>query len=255
MSDLAPDVPPPRYEQRGGWKHLICDEPEWLARPAAWGIDVLPEAVRGRKWNLYNAHHYGWLAEFIACPVCRPHVQELFGEDGPHVPTALKMPEGDWRTTRERFQTLYASNHPKGKCDAQPIIRSFGQYQNGVLTHPEFFNRAVDGLMSLVWELDHKDRQSHRQNARTQKERELALELVGPNPFRPVAFAPEWRTDTAVTLARQMYESREFSAMPILADALQDAGCDSEAILAHCRDTALAHVRGCWVIDLVLGKS
>ena len=74
------------------------------------------------------------------------------------------------------------------------------------------------------------------------------------NPFRPVAFSAEWRTDTAVLLARQMYESREFGAMPILADALQDAGCDNPDILDHCRDTTLAHVRGCWVVDLVLGK-
>ena len=79
------------------------------------------------------------------------------------------------------------------------------------------------------------------------------LELVGPNPFRPVAFSPEWRTDTAIALARQMYESRDFGAMPILADALQDAGCDNDDILCHCR-TEQTHVRGCWVVDLVLGK-
>jgi hypothetical protein len=65
---------------------------------------------------------------------------------------------------------------------------------------------------------------------------------------------PSWRTDTAVTLARQMYESRDFSAMPILADALQDAGCDDEHTLNHCRDMHAVHVRGCWVVDLVLGK-
>lgn len=81
----------------------------------------------------------------------------------------------------------------------------------------------------------------------------LLRDIFG-NPFRPVAFAPEWRTDTVVSLAHTMYESREFGAMPILADALQDAGYDHPDILAHCRDTALAHVRGCWVTDLVLGK-
>src|SRR5207249_4417138 len=68
------------------------------------------------------------------------------------------------------------------------------------------------------------------------------------------AFSQGWRTDTAVSLARQMYEAREFGAMPILADALQDASCDSEIVLGHCRDASIAHVRGCWVIDLVLGK-
>jgi hypothetical protein len=73
------------------------------------------------------------------------------------------------------------------------------------------------------------------------------------NPFRPVVFSPQWRTDTAVALARQMYESRDFGAMPILADALQDAVCDSEDILSHCRCDG-PHVRGCWALDLVLGK-
>ena len=74
------------------------------------------------------------------------------------------------------------------------------------------------------------------------------------NPFRLVTFSPEWRTDTAVSLAKQMYESREFSAMPILADALQEAGCDNDDILNHCRQEGV-HVRGCWVVDLVLGKA
>jgi hypothetical protein len=76
---------------------------------------------------------------------------------------------------------------------------------------------------------------------------------VAGNPFRPVEFSPSWRTDTAVVLARQMYESRDFSAMPILADALQDAGCENEDVLNHCRGDG-PHVRGCWVVDLVLGK-
>jgi hypothetical protein len=82
----------------------------------------------------------------------------------------------------------------------------------------------------------------------------LVRDIFG-NPFRPVVFAPEWRTDTAVALARTMYDAREFSAMPILADALQDAGCDNDDILGHCRDTKQVHVRGCWVVDLVLGKA
>ncbi len=81
----------------------------------------------------------------------------------------------------------------------------------------------------------------------------LLRDIFG-NPFRPVAFDPAWRTDTAVSLARQMYEAREFSAMPILADALQDAGCDSDDVLNPCCDSDVTHVRGCWVVDLVLGK-
>lgn len=74
------------------------------------------------------------------------------------------------------------------------------------------------------------------------------------NPFRPVAFDPSWRTSTAVGLAQSMYESRAFDRMPILADALQDAGCTNEDVLSHCRDPKQVHVRGCWVVDLLLGK-
>jgi len=79
------------------------------------------------------------------------------------------------------------------------------------------------------------------------------LRDVFGNPFRPVPYSREWHTSTAVAIAKGMYDSRDFSAMPILADALQDAGCDNSDILDHCRGPG-PHVRGCWVVDLVLGK-
>jgi hypothetical protein len=87
--------------------------------------------------------------------------------------------------------------------------------------------------------------------------KELHLQLfhdLFPNPFRPVAFDLAWRTSTAVGLARTMYDSRDFAAMPILADAIEEAGCESPDVLAHCRGGG-PHVRGCWVVDLVLGKA
>ena len=82
---------------------------------------------------------------------------------------------------------------------------------------------------------------------------DLLRDIFG-NPFHPVGILPEWCTDTVQTLARQTYAERDFSAMPILADALQDAGCDNADILEHCRGLG-PHARGCWVVDLVLGKS
>jgi hypothetical protein len=78
-------------------------------------------------------------------------------------------------------------------------------------------------------------------------------EVAGPT--LPVAFDPNWRTSAAVQLAAMMYDARDFALMPILADALEDAGCDSPDVLAHCREPGAVHVRGCWVVDLVLGKS
>ncbi len=82
----------------------------------------------------------------------------------------------------------------------------------------------------------------------------LIRDIYG-NPFRYIDFDPEWLTETSLALAQTMYDARNFHAMPILADALQDAGCEDAAILDHCRDATGPHVRGCWVVDLVLGKA
>jgi hypothetical protein len=73
------------------------------------------------------------------------------------------------------------------------------------------------------------------------------------NPFRPAAFDPRWRTADVLGLARAVYEDRAFGRLPLLADALMDAGCADEQVIGHCR-SAGPHVRGCWVVDLVLGK-
>ena len=77
---------------------------------------------------------------------------------------------------------------------------------------------------------------------------------VFPPPGTSPAVEPGWLTSTVVALARRMYESRDFSPMPILADALQDAGCADELVLGHCRKAA-PHVRGCWVVDLLMSTA
>ncbi|VTR96103.1 Uncharacterized protein OS=Sorangium cellulosum (strain So ce56) GN=sce5710 PE=4 SV=1 [Gemmata massiliana] len=81
---------------------------------------------------------------------------------------------------------------------------------------------------------------------------DLMRDIFG-NPFGSLEIQLEWLTETVLSLARGIYSDRAFDRMPILADALQDAGCDDEVILAHCRERG-EHARGCWVIDLLLGK-
>jgi hypothetical protein len=76
------------------------------------------------------------------------------------------------------------------------------------------------------------------------------------NPFRPASADPSWLSwnDGALRkLARAIYEGYAFDRLPILADALEDAGCENADLLAHCRGPG-PHVRGCWVVDLLLGK-
>jgi hypothetical protein len=110
------------------------------------------------------------------------------------------------------------------------------------------------GYQDIAWRILQVDRAF-----REKKGELLALFLatlrdIFGNPFRPVALSPDWRTESAVAVARQIYEVRDFAAMPILADALQDAGCENDLILAHCRDPNQVHVRGCWAVDLLLAN-
>lgn len=145
---------------------------------------------------------------------------------------------------------LYANNTAEHACrdvaESEPgIVRADCTALNAAWAIAEYGARPPDhnGLSSVF-------------NAKVQGEQSTqcqALRDIFGNPVRPITFSSEWRTDTATAVARQMYGSREFSAMPILADALQDAGCDSADILNHCRGDG-PHVRGCWVVDLVLGK-
>jgi hypothetical protein len=81
----------------------------------------------------------------------------------------------------------------------------------------------------------------------------LLRDIFG-NPFRPVTLDPAWLTSTAVALANGIYTERAFDRMPILADALEEAGCDNADVLLHCRGDG-PHVKGCWVVDLILGKA
>jgi hypothetical protein len=92
--------------------------------------------------------------------------------------------------------------------------------------------------------------------ASAQKEQVLLLRDMVDNPFRPVALDPAWLVwngGTMLKLAQPVYDEQAFHRLPVLADALEEAGCTDAGILAHCRGPG-PHVRGCWVVDLILGK-
>jgi hypothetical protein len=76
------------------------------------------------------------------------------------------------------------------------------------------------------------------------------------NPFRPVALDPawfRWNDGLVIRLAQAIYDDKNFEDLPVLADALEEAGCTDPEILGHCRGGG-EHVRGCWAVDLILGK-
>jgi hypothetical protein len=85
---------------------------------------------------------------------------------------------------------------------------------------------------------------------------DLMRDVVG-NPYRPSGRNGAWLAwngGTIPKLAAAIYKDRAFERLPVLADALEDAGCTDSAILTHCRGPG-PHARGCWVVDLLLGKS
>jgi hypothetical protein len=82
---------------------------------------------------------------------------------------------------------------------------------------------------------------------------DLLRDLIG-NPFRPVAVASAWLTPTVRALAQGVYEERAFDRLPILADALEEAGCADPDLLGHLRGPG-PHVRGCWAVDLLSAKT
>jgi hypothetical protein len=82
------------------------------------------------------------------------------------------------------------------------------------------------------------------------------LRCIFGNPFQPVTLDSallKWKDGTIVNLAQTVYDDRAFDRLPVLADALEKAGCQAADILRHCRQPG-EHVRGCWVVDLLLGK-
>jgi hypothetical protein len=81
----------------------------------------------------------------------------------------------------------------------------------------------------------------------------LVRDVYGPDPDRRPTLARRHRSGDVVAVARGIYEDHAFDRLPILADALMDAGCTDEGVLDHCRSEG-PHVRGCWVVDLALGK-
>jgi hypothetical protein len=111
--------------------------------------------------------------------------------------------------------------------------------------------RIVETGAEPTWERDRQQRQTLLRRERPIFAR-LLCELLG-NPFRPMLVNPDWLTSTVVSLAEGIYADRSFDRLPILADALQDAGCENDDILDHCRQPG-EHVRGCWVVDLLTGR-
>jgi hypothetical protein len=148
----------------------------------------------------------------------------------------------------------------RGSEDTLRSARFGGRFQPGhpawaVCWSPNEDPRAM-AERALAWVIgctagSRFDVASHEREYQADLLREIAAPL-----YEPVVFDPTWRVwsdATVVRLAQGIYDEHAFEQMPILGDALEEAGCTDATILDHCRKSDM-HVRGCWLLDLVLAK-
>jgi hypothetical protein len=109
------------------------------------------------------------------------------------------------------------------------------------------------GLPRSQWVKSHAGLTNERWVDERRAVADLIRDIFG-NPFRPATIDQAWLNSNVLGLAQAIYEERAFDRMPELADALEAAGCHDADILVHCRQAG-PHVRGCWVVDLILGQS
>jgi hypothetical protein len=151
----------------------------------------------------------------------------------------LRLKRQEWAEEASLSEAAYLY----GYMDQWPLILAESSIAKDVTT--EWVNLAGSGANSKEAEW-----------AEWTAQAALLRDIFGLLPFRPVTIAPAWAAwndGTVVTLAKAIYEDRAFDRLPILADALEEAGCDNAEVLAHCHQPG-EHVRGCWVVDLLLGK-
>jgi hypothetical protein len=243
----------PRYVQLdGGWKTLLLCEEEWLARPDIWAFSLLPEAIQPRKMWAYYSLLLPWLLGRLACPCAR------------EVAALVSLGSEDWLTRTLSEDELRRLQPPPGAvhqalgrcraacqrpaCAVREFLRRWSMWVRGMLAHGEWLN----AWHSLPSSLSGEGRPSLRLELQTFA-RALLRDIVG-NPYRPPAdFQPRWRTTAALALARTVRESRRFEHLPILADALEEAGCDSASLLGHLRGPG-PHFPGCHAMEAVLGQ-
>jgi hypothetical protein len=151
------------------------------------------------------------------------------------------------QASHDKIYYFASSDGPGSRERAKTMGIPFGIYHSlfGLSLACGFTKQGLDNIVT-TW--------SWREGIRlTGPHQPFRLREIFGNPFAPVTLDRAWLVPEIVTFVQAIYDERAFDRMPILADAAEEAGCTNQDILAHCRSGG-DHVRGCWVVDLLLGK-
>jgi hypothetical protein len=217
---------------------LSCTDPDPM-------LNFLRGKVSDRKLRLFA----------VAC--CR-HIWHLLKDERVEKAVTLSEKVADGTADSSQLQVLLAGLQETANGYPPVAMAYKGTMVAIIITlatpGPPLFNGGLYSLANaMAWNADPGATVVEDEWAGERKEQARLLHAVIANPFRPVALDPAWLTPPVVSIARRAYDDRDYQALPVLADALEEAGCTNKDILAHCRGPG-EHVRGCWVVDLVLGK-
>jgi hypothetical protein len=223
---------------------LAKTEKDWLAAKTVLDLGLYRSASgKRRKWRLFGCACASRTLVYLPDPCFRSAIvsAEKFA-DGELTWTKIKQVRKEVTSAQKKLNKTGVREEQNEAIAA--ILEALAKEPLNALSADEQARYAFAAAARPKWEKGH-DREERQQLA-------LAYDIF-PNPFRPIATDSAWLTSTVRQLADAIYEERAFDRLPILADALEDAGCSNAEILSHCRGLG-PHVLGCWVVDLLLGR-
>jgi hypothetical protein len=243
-------------------------EEEWLSCPnPATMIEWLRDKASDRKLWLFAAacsrRASPFLPEEIVQAVTNISERLAEGLASPSERQAAREAFGIWK---EQYVACEDYDRARYLRDFQEALASLPSRREDELvwlgSARAHWIRALRNWSAwLGWDdLKQKEGRAIAQRAQEEHLRSLCdtlRDLLGPLPFRSILVAPDllgWNEQLIPKLAQAVYEERDFDRLPILADALEDAGCDHAELLSHLRCPE-AHALGCWALDLLVGKS
>ena len=206
---------------------LTCDDPAVM-------LECLGERARGRTLKLF------------LCACCRRLWPAL-------------------QASRARFALLTAERYADGQTDASTLFVACAEGSQtdpadvaarnaaaGLIDAPRYVDLCSEQCADAAALVGIHDGAEEARWLERCAQADILRCLFG-NPFHQVTFDQSWLAPTVRQLAAAIYDERAFDRLPVLADALEEAGCADVAVLSHCREPG-PHARGCWVVDALTGR-